>query len=109
MKIEQQTLASMIQEAERLGAQQLHLTVGKPPVIRKRGELITLEEQEGISLTMMRTLLGELLEEEEWSELEEQGVVTPLVTGSGGRQRVVVFKTLGTYGVVVHIDALEEE
>ena len=82
-------------------ASDLHLSVGKPPVIRKSGSLKPLSER-SLSPEDTETIVSALSDSNHRSQLESSGSTDFAFTFKGGiRFRVSAFKQKGTYGLVL--------
>ena len=85
------------------GASDLHLTVGRPPVIRLHGHLRSLETK---TLTPEDTtaLMKAITPERNQQELQEEGGTDfGFAFGDSGRFRVAVFKQKGNVAIVLRL------
>lgn len=88
-------------------ASDLHITTGLPPVVRKNGELVKLDG-DSLSLDNTKKMVGQLLSEKQFYELERKGEIDLSYSINGvGRFRINVFKQKGALSIasrtVAHI------
>ncbi|MCT4606634.1 MAG: type IV pilus twitching motility protein PilT [Marinisporobacter sp.] len=99
-------LEELMKTTSELGASDIHLTVGVPPVMRIYGEL----KKYGEKPLMPEDTLGlvkQLVNETQIKVLEEQGEIDISYSQSKlGRFRVNIFKQRGSYGIAIRIVAL---
>ncbi|MBL8858513.1 MAG: type IV pilus twitching motility protein PilT [Planctomycetes bacterium] len=84
-------------------ASDLHLNPGRPPVVRVKGDLISLE---GAALDDAATekLVRELCDEKHWAEVQKVGTTDFGVAHDGGdRFRVSVMRQRGRYSAVLRL------
>ncbi|KGG81451.1 twitching motility protein PilT [Caloranaerobacter azorensis H53214] len=96
----------LLKKTIELGASDLHITVGYPPVMRINGELIkhgeeTLTPEENINL------VKQILDEDKFKQLEINGEIDTSYSIAGlGRFRVNIYKQRGTYGMAIRVVSL---
>ncbi|QIB26475.1 type IV pilus twitching motility protein PilT [Caloranaerobacter azorensis] len=96
----------LLKKTIELGASDLHITVGYPPVMRINGELIkhgeeTLTPEENIDL------VKQILDEDKFKQLEINGEIDTSYSIAGlGRFRVNIYKQRGTYGMAIRAVSL---
>ncbi|MCT4565298.1 MAG: type IV pilus twitching motility protein PilT [Maledivibacter sp.] len=99
-------LEELMKTTSELGASDIHLTVGVPPVMRIYGEL----KKYGEKPLMPEDTLGlvkQLANDTQIKVLEEQGEIDISYSQSKlGRFRVNIFKQRGSYGIAIRIVAL---
>lgn len=99
-------LEELLKKTSELGASDLHLTVGVPPVMRIYGDLKKFGE-EPLTPSDTLELVRQLVNERQMNDLNELGEIDISYSQSGlGRFRVNVFKQRGSYGLAIRIVAL---
>ncbi|WP_427339166.1 type IV pilus twitching motility protein PilT [Caloranaerobacter sp. DY30410] len=99
-------ISELLKKIIELGASDLHITVGYPPVMRINGELVkygekTLTPEENTSL------VKQILDEDKFKQLEINGEIDTSYSIAGlGRFRVNVYKQRGTYGMAIRVVSL---
>ncbi len=84
-------------------ASDIHITVGRPPILRINGELIVLQE-EVLKPEDTKELVFQVLTEEMIVNLENKGEIDRSFSSDGiGRYRINAFKQRGSYGMVLRI------
>lgn len=84
------------------GGSDLHLKVGRPPLIRKGGELTPFQGYDEISEQEMREELRDLVGEDEFKEIESSYELDTSYHIDGvARFRINIFHQLGKIGVVM--------
>ncbi len=97
----------LLEKTIELGASDLHITVGFPPVMRINGELSKYGEDILLPDDNM-ILVKQILDEEKFQKLEEKGEFDTSVSYHKlGRFRVNIFKQRGTYCMAIRSVALE--
>ena len=88
-------------------ASDIHITVGKPPILRVNGELFSIDE-DILKPEDAKRLIFEALSEKMILNLEKDGEIdTSLSTPGIGRYRINAFKQRGSYGMVLRIIPLK--
>ena len=64
------SIGQMLEQAVSMGASDVHINTGMPPVIRKNTELIAMDF-EAVSSEHAETLVGEMIDEKGWQRLRE--------------------------------------
>ncbi|MBK9383515.1 MAG: type IV pilus twitching motility protein PilT [Planctomycetes bacterium] len=96
------TASELMDLAARLGASDIHITVGRAPVMRIHGDLRSAKEGASLTPTDTEALVRELCPERAWNELEERGTADfGLAHKDGVRFRVSVLRSKGAYGAVL--------
>lgn len=97
-------LADLLRTAVEKGASDLHLTAGRPPVLRINGELNFIENQPVLTKENIPILLEPMLTDERRGELERNGQVDFSYGLPGlGRFRVNVFHQRSTVSAVMRL------
>lgn len=97
-------LAELLSIAVEKGASDLHLTAGRPPVLRIHGDLTFIEGKPVLTKETMPVLLEPALTAERKEELERNGQVDFSYGLSGlGRFRVNVFRQRSTVSAVMRL------
>ncbi|RKD34594.1 type IV pilus twitching motility protein PilT [Thermohalobacter berrensis] len=100
-------LTELLSKTIEMGASDLHITVGYPPVMRINGEL-TKYGNENLTPKDNIKLVKQMLDEEQYQRLEELGELDLSYSQSGlGRFRVNVYKQRGTYGMAIRAVSLK--
>ena len=93
----------LLDKVVELGASDLHMTVGLPPMIRLNGELTKLDEQRLLNPDMV-TFCHEIMSDEQFGVLNKNGELDfAYSVRDKGRFRVNAFKQRGTYAIVARI------
>ena len=93
----------LLETVVKQGASDLHLTVGRPPVIRLQGHLRALETKTLVPEDTM-ALMKSITPERNQQELQEEGGTDfGFAFGDYGRFRVAVFKQKGNVAVVLRL------
>lgn len=98
----------LLRVSTQLGASDLHITVGRPPMIRLNGRMQQLPCSEECTEVMdadkVSTLAGQLMQEKFLKKFEEKGSIDFSYSIPGlSRFRVNVFKQRGTMAVVARV------
>ncbi|SHJ82589.1 type IV pilus twitching motility protein PilT [Tepidibacter formicigenes] len=103
----------LLEKTIEMGASDLHITVGYPPVMRINGKLIKYGEEILLPDDNIK-LVKQIIDEERFQKLEEKGELdTSASYHKLGRFRVNIFKQRGTYcmairSVALNIPSMEE-
>jgi twitching motility protein PilT len=93
-----------LSEARQLGASDLHLKPGLPPVLRIAGDLRTLRDVPPLTRDFLHSLAMSLLNDRRRELLERNGDVTvALPTSAGTRQRVHISQRHGGIGIAIRL------
>jgi twitching motility protein PilT len=90
-----------IEQAWSLGASDLHLETGTPPVVRVRGDLQTLSGV--VPAEVLVQAAQNLLGAEDWAEFRKQGSADLSAAISGVRCRINFFRTVRGIGVAIRL------
>ncbi|MDF1837233.1 MAG: PilT/PilU family type 4a pilus ATPase [Planctomycetota bacterium] len=97
------TIETLLTEAIELGASDLHLNPGRPPVVRLDGGLTSLG-QETLSPEHTQSLCRELCDDTHWAEMDRLGSTDlGLAHSSGTRFRVSCLRQKGRYAAVLRL------
>jgi twitching motility protein PilT len=98
----------VLQAARKLGASDVHLKVGLPPVFRIRGALRTLKDVPPMTADVVNTFAVNIMSERTHERfMEEHEVDLAYATPDGLRYRVNVFRQRGETGMVMRVIAAE--
>lgn len=98
----------VLQAARKLGASDVHLKVGLPPVFRIRGVLRTLKDVPPMTADVVNTFATNIMNERLHAKfMEEHEVDLAYSTGDGARYRVNVFRQRGDCGMVMRVIAAD--
>jgi len=95
------SLNDWIRKARELGASDLHLEAGTPPVARIRGDLAAIGEP--IPAQRITRAARELLGEEAWAQFLERGSADVSVAAASMRCRVSLFRTIRGIAIAVRL------
>ncbi|HWQ30132.1 MAG TPA: type IV pilus twitching motility protein PilT [Negativicutes bacterium] len=96
-------IRTYLEMAVKRNASDLHLTVGKPPILRLDGEL-TVVSDTSLRPEDTEAMVRELLQEPRFSELEKRGELDfNYSIGRMGRFRVNAYKQRGSYGLALRV------
>lgn len=94
----------VLQAARKLGASDVHLKVGLPPIFRIRGSLRTLKDVPPINNEVVMTFAVNIMNERQHKTfMEKCEVDLAYGTPDGGRYRVNVFRQRGNTGMVMRV------
>ena len=98
----------VLQAARKLGASDVHLKVGLPPIFRIRGGLRTLKDVPPMNADVINTFAVNMMNRgQHQTFVEKSEVDLAYATPDGFRYRVNVFKQRGQTGMVLRIIAAE--
>jgi twitching motility protein PilT len=98
----------VLQAARKLGASDVHLKVGLPPVFRIRGALRTLKDVPPMTSDVINTFAMNIMNERVHDRFQnEHEVDLAYATPDGLRYRVNVFRQRGETGMVMRVIAAE--
>ena len=98
----------VLQAARKLGASDVHLKVGLPPVFRIRGSLRTLKDVPPMTSDVINTFAVNIMTEKTHTKfMETCDVDLAYATPDGLRYRVNVFKQRGETGMVMRVIAAD--
>ena len=87
-----------------LGGSDLHLTVGAPPMVRLRGEMVEVDGQAGLDPHQLQSLLYGVMTERQRKVFEEEHELDFAYAVPGhARFRVNVFRQRGSVGAVMRL------
>src|SRR3954464_9015190 len=99
-----QILDRVLTAARQLGASDVHLKAGLPPVFRIKGDLRTLRDTPPLTPEVIGTFAVNLMTEKQRAQLEEHhDADLSYGTPDGVRYRVNVFRQRGQVGMVLPI------
>ena len=97
-------LDRVLQAARQLGASDVHLKVGLPPIFRIRGDLRTVRDVPPLSREVLHTFAMDLLTERQREAFETTfDVDLAYATPDGTRYRVNLFQQRGNIGMVMRL------
>jgi twitching motility protein PilT len=100
----QQMLDRVLGAARQIGASDVHLKAGLPPIFRIKGELRTVREVPALSAEIISTFAMNMMNERQRKEFEETfDVDMAYGTADGARFRVNVFQQRGHIGMVMRL------
>jgi len=98
----------VLQAARKLGASDVHLKVGLPPVFRIRGALRTLKDVPPMTADVVNTFAVNIMNERTHEKFSvDQEVDLAYATPDGNRYRVNIFKQRGQTGMVMRVIAAD--
>ncbi len=101
-------LDQVLQTARQLGASDIHLKVGLPPVFRLKGDLRTVRDVPPFTDEALRAFTERLLNDSQRVAFERDRDIDVAFTDErGGRYRVNVFNQRGHIGIALRIIATE--
>lgn len=90
--------------ARKLGASDVHLKIGRPPIFRIRGQLRTLKDVPAMNSDVIETFAVNIMNQRQHQQfMEHCEVDLAYGTEDGYRYRVNVFRQRGTTGMVMRI------
>jgi twitching motility protein PilT len=89
--------------ARRLGASDVHLKPGQPPILRIKGELRTLSDVPALSRDFLHSIAMSMLSDRRRETLERIGDVTVSLATAAGRQRIQIFQQRGGTGIALRL------
>lgn len=96
------TLEELLIKTVELGASDLHITVGYPPVVRINGALEVLDEYPKLMPDVNHELVKEATDDYTYGLLQDIGELDTSKSLKGlGRFRVNIYKQRGTYGMAI--------
>lgn len=97
------SIQAYLEQAVNRNASDLHITVGKPPILRLDGELVAIDDKllkPEDTLAMVR----EVLPESRFAEMEDRGELDFTYSiGRFGRFRVNAYRQRGSYGLAFRV------
>ncbi|AEE13952.1 twitching motility protein [Thermodesulfobium narugense DSM 14796] len=97
-------ITELLEKATQMNASDIHISVGIPPVIRREGKLIRLEEYGNITPKIAFELIFSMLSDYQKKKIEEELDIDFSYGISGvGRFRVNVFKQRGVWGAALRL------
>ncbi|MBT8495932.1 MAG: type IV pilus twitching motility protein PilT [Deltaproteobacteria bacterium] len=99
-----QVLERVLGAARQLGASDVHLKAGLPPIFRIKGELRTVRDVPALSREAIATFAVHMMSERQRAQFEETlDVDLAYSTPDGVRYRVNLFQQRGTVGMVMRL------
>src|SRR5262245_58576466 len=99
-----QILDRVLSAARQLGASDVHMKAGLPPIFRIKGELRTVRDVPAMSREAIATFAVHMMNERQRSEFEHNmDVDLAYGTPDGVRYRVNVFQQRGSVGMVLRL------
>uniref|UniRef100_A0A7C5KAQ4 Type IV pilus twitching motility protein PilT n=1 Tax=Thermodesulfobium narugense TaxID=184064 RepID=A0A7C5KAQ4_9BACT len=97
-------ITELLEKAVQMNASDIHISVGIPPVIRKEGKLVRLEEYGNITPKISFELIFSMLSDLQKKKIEEELDIDFSYGISGvGRFRVNVFRQRGVWGAALRL------
>ena len=97
-------IAKLLQICVERNASDLHLTVGRPPILRVNGVLISLDEYEVLKPEGTEELMKSITDEGQRERIKERGGVDfGFAFGDVARFRVSVYKQKANFGVALRL------
>ncbi len=97
-------LDQVLQTARQLGASDVHMKVGLPPVFRIRGDLRTVQGAAPLSAEVLSTFAINVMNDHQRAEFERShDVDLAYVDERGARYRVNVYRQRGFYGIALRV------
>ncbi len=94
----------VLQAARQLGASDVHLKVGLPPIFRIKGDLRTVRDVPPLSRDVIQTFALDMMNERQRETFESAwDVDLAYATSDGARYRVNVFQQRGNIGLVMRL------
>ena len=94
----------LLQIASAMAVSDLHITVGLPPMVRRDGTLIALENYERITVPQAAQLLEQLLNDHQLEEYKKNGAIDFSRSLPGqGRFRVNAYRQRGTVAIAIRL------
>ncbi|KDR93810.1 twitching motility protein PilT [Peptoclostridium litorale DSM 5388] len=101
-------IISLAKKTVDMGASDLHLSVGIPPVVRIDGKLVKLDEYQKLMPDDIEKIVFEFLDEKHRDMLVEKGEVDFSHSQRGiGRFRVNAYRQRGSYSMALRVVALD--
>ncbi len=101
-------IISLAKQTVDIGASDLHLSVGIPPVVRIDGKLVKLDEYQRLMPDDIEKIVFEFLDEKHQEILIEKGEVDFSHSQRGiGRFRVNAYRQRGSYSMALRVVALD--
>jgi twitching motility protein PilT len=99
-----QMLDRVLSAARQLGASDVHLKAGLPPIFRIKGELRTVRDVPALTREVIATFAVNMMSDRQRKEFDETfDVDLAYGTPDGSRYRVNVFQQRGTVGMVMRL------
>lgn len=97
------TINDFITYAVENNASDLHITTGRPPIVRKNGELQEISGIEVMTPDLIKRLIEPILPKNRAAVLEEKGDIDFAYATANCRLRVNIFKQRGSYAVALRL------
>ncbi len=97
------TINDFITYAVENNASDLHITTGRPPIVRKNGALQEISGIEVMTPDLIKRLIEPILPKNRAAILEEKGDIDFAYATSNCRLRVNIFKQRGSYAVALRL------
>ncbi len=108
MRAVELALEQVLQTARQLGASDIHLKVGLPPVFRLKGDLRTVRDVPPFTDEALRSFAERMMTARQKEAFERSNDVDLAFTDErGGRYRVNIFRQRGHFGLAMRIIATE--
>ena len=103
-KVSSQVLERVLSAARQLGASDVHLKAGLPPIFRIKGELRTVRDVPALSREAIATFALHMMNDRQRTEFEKSmDLDLAYGTPDGVRYRVNLFQQRGTVGMVLRL------
>jgi twitching motility protein PilT len=97
-------LDQVLQTARQLGASDVHLKAGLPPINRIRGDLRTVRDMPPLNTEVIATFALNIMSEVQRKSFEtHHDIDLGYDDGTGGRYRVNIFRQRGAYGMALRL------
>lgn len=94
----------LLMEASQKGSSDIHITVGRPPMVRQSGKMIPLGDYPTLTPEDTKKLTLDIVKSEKLELLEREGDVDlPYAIKGVGRFRVNVYKQRGSYTLAIRV------
>ena len=97
-------LDQVLQTARQLGASDVHLKVGLPPVFRIKGDLRTVRDSAALSADVMSTFAINIMSERQRQQFElNKDLDLAYTDEKSNRYRVNIYQQRGHYGIALRV------
>ncbi len=97
------TINDFITYAVENNASDLHITTGRPPIVRKNGSLQEIDGIEIMTPNLIKKLIEPIIPKNRTAVLEEKGDIDFAYATANCRLRVNIFKQRGSYAVALRL------
>lgn len=96
-------IQELLTKAREEKASDLHITVGKPPIVRVNGDLIELGGYDALMPEQTERMISAMLNEERLNTFNKKGEVDFSFVMPGGRFRVNAYRQRGSFAVAIRL------